>query len=77
MMKFGGGSVMFWGCFSWFGVGPLVHVEGTLKAKDYVGLLERHYIPWARDLVSKEDSYPSLIFQQDNATVHTAKYTKK
>ncbi|CAG8847841.1 29681_t:CDS:2, partial [Gigaspora margarita] len=26
-MKYGGGSVMFWSCFSWWGVGPLVEVK--------------------------------------------------
>ena len=31
--KFGGGSVMIWGCVSYYGVGRLVKVENTLKTK--------------------------------------------
>ena len=74
-LKFGGGSVMFWGCFSWLGIGPLIRVENTLNTKDYIRLLEEHYLPWARDLIAETNT--SLIFQQDNAPIHTAKYTKR
>ena len=34
-IKFGGGSVMIWSCFSWYGKGPLVVVDGTLTAEKY------------------------------------------
>ena len=76
-MKFGGGKVMFWGCFSWSGMGPLVRIDGNMDAKDYIELLEEHYLPWARTLIAEDDGYPSLIFQQDNASVHTAKRTRQ
>ena len=53
-----------------------MRVEGTLDAKGYVKLLAKHYIPWARNLVADDDSDYDLIFQQDNASAHTANYTK-
>ena len=48
-MKFGGGSVMFWGCISWWGVGPLVPIGGTMDSTVYVDTLAKHFVPWARD----------------------------
>ena len=67
-VKFGGGSVMFWGCFSWDGVGPLVLVEQTMNSEAYVNVLATHFIPWARN-------GSGTVFQQDGATCHTALYT--
>ena len=40
-VKFGGGSVMVWGCVTSDGVGPLTTVDGRMKAKDYIDLLEQ------------------------------------
>ena len=67
-VKFGGGSIMFWGCFGWRGVGPLVAVEGNMNSDTYVDVLANYLVPWIRD-------HPSIIFQQDGAPCHTASYT--
>ena len=59
---------MFWGCFGWHGVGPLIVVEGNMDSDEYVNILANHFIPWV-------DNYPNSIFQQDGASCHTSTYT--
>jgi hypothetical protein len=34
-VKFGGGGLMVWDCFSWFGLGPLFPVKGNLNSTTY------------------------------------------
>lgn len=74
--KFGGGKVMFWGCFTYWGVGPLVRVDGTMNASDYLNLLATHFMPWEMELQAQHYGDAMLFFQQDNASVHTAKKVK-
>ena len=70
-VKFGGGSVMVWGCFSWWGVGPLVVVKGTLDQDGYVDLMSEHLVPYLKQ-VDKQSH--GVVFQEDNASCHTSKY---
>jgi len=70
-VKHGGGSVMVWGCFSWWGVGPLTVVEGTLKQDGYVNIMSEHLVPHLREVNEK---CPVMIFQDDNAPCHAAGY---
>ena len=67
-VKFGGGSVMFWGRFSWNGIGPLVLVDGNMDSEAYINVLANNFIPWVRD-------YPDSVFQQDGAPCHTSSYS--
>ena len=39
MKKFGGGSVMVWACFSYYGVGQLTFIDGIMDAQGYVSIL--------------------------------------
>ena len=71
-LKHGSGGLMVWGCMSESGVGELVLVKGRLCASDYISLLKRALPASVRSLGLQNE----YIFQQDNASCHTAKLTK-
>ena len=62
----GGFSVMFWGCFSKVGLGPLVALEGNMTGEKYIKLLQDTLIP------ELQAAGRPMIFMQDNAPCHTA-----
>ena len=49
-VKFGGGSVMVWGCISCDGVGPLAKIDGGMKGKDYIDLLSANLFPYMQSM---------------------------
>ena len=49
-VKFGGGSIMFWGCFSSAGPGQLEIIEGRINSEMYWGILERCLVKSAEKL---------------------------
>jgi transposase len=73
-VKHGGGSLMVWGCMSFYGVGNLVRIDGGLNAELYCNILQE-------DLASSVEFYggklENFIFQQDNDPKHTSKLVKK
>ncbi len=68
LYKYGGKGVMFWGCMTWEGLGPLVQVEGTLTGDSYGSLLMQ-YMPEVLQLMTVRSPY--LI--EDQSRVHTTK----
>ncbi|GFU23730.1 transposable element Tcb1 transposase [Trichonephila clavipes] len=64
---------MVWGCMSSHGVGRLHIVSGTVKAMDYIEILQNKLLPTARDLLGNQ----SWIFQDDNAPCHRLKVVQK
>ena len=40
---------MFWGCFTWNGVGSLIPVEETMNSEVYVNILSNHLVSWVND----------------------------
>jgi transposase len=69
-VKFGGGSLMVWGCMGWNGVGILAEVEGRMNAGQYVSILEDNLLPTMENSGIPEEN---IIFQQDNDPKHTSK----
>ncbi|KAL0162929.1 hypothetical protein M9458_042325, partial [Cirrhinus mrigala] len=60
-VKYGGGSIMLWGCFSSAGTGKLVRVDGKMDGAKYRAILEENLL--------------EFTFQQDNDPKHKARAT--
>ena len=43
---------MVWGCITSDGVGPLTTVDGRMKAKDYIDLLEQTLVSFMTTMLS-------------------------
>jgi len=71
-LKFGGGSVMVWGCFSSKGFGKLVRIDGIMDKYSYVNILKNNLFTSVSSL-----GHTNFLFQQDNDPKHTSKYTKE
>ena len=41
----GGNAVMFWGCFSKYGTGPLASIKGNMDRNEYIEVLRDYAIP--------------------------------
>lgn len=68
--RYGGGSVMIWGAFSWSGLSQMVVVQGTLNSQQYVDqILHPVLLPFFHD------NAQHLLFQQDNARPHIAAHS--
>lgn len=72
-LKFGGGSLMVWGCMLWDGVGYACKIDGKMDADLYVSILDD-------DLQASLEFYDKttadIIFQQDNDPKHTSRKAK-
>lgn len=68
----GGGSLMVWAAFSSNGKTKIVFLSGRQTSSDYINVLTNNLLLFAEELGG-----PNWIFQQDNASIHTSKMTKK
>ncbi|VVC33255.1 Hypothetical protein CINCED_3A007839 [Cinara cedri] len=71
-VKYGGGSVMVWGCMSAQGVGNLHIIDGIMNQYIYLNILKTNLAASAEKMGIKD----YFIFTQDNDTKHTAKKVK-
>jgi len=60
-------TIMVWGAISPAGVGPLVRMEGNVDADEYLNAFRYRLWRWYPGLYNQ-----SMIFQDDNASSHTA-----
>jgi len=73
-VKFGGGGVMVWSCFTTNGVGNLVNIEGIMNADLYCQILDGGFVTTLSRYNLDKDH---IFFQQDNDPKHTSKKAKK
>lgn len=66
----GGGSLMIWGAFSFYGKASLRIITTTMDQYVYQEVLSDHLLPFLDDipLLAARDA----VFMQDNARIHTA-----
>ena len=69
-VKFGGGSVMMWGCMMWEGVGYACKIDGRMNAELYTQILEEDF---SASITYYGKSSEDIIFQQDNDPKHTSR----
>ena len=71
--KFGGGSVMVWGCMTWDGVGMACKIDGRMDGELYCQILDDEL----QGTLSYYHKTPAnVLFQQDNDPKHTSKKAK-
>jgi transposase len=73
-LKFGGGSLMMWGCMAWEGVGNACKIDGKMDADLYVQILDEDLQESLQDF---NKSPQDAIFQQDNDPKHKSKKATK
>ncbi|KKO75212.1 transposase [Vairimorpha ceranae] len=63
---------MVWTCFSYYGVGKLLFIEGKMNSIKYISILTDNL-----DAFAEMMGLPECFFQQDNNLKHTANITKQ
>lgn len=67
-------KVMFWGCFSAAGLGPIYPCVQTVNTAVYISILEHQLVPVTQTWFANSNEW---TFVQDNAPCHVSKATKQ
>jgi hypothetical protein len=73
-VKFGGGSLMMWGCITAQGVGHACRINNGLDAQLYTRILDEDFLG---SLAYYGLEVGKIIFQQDNDSKHTSRVAQK
>ena len=73
-VKHSGGSLMIWGCMSYYGIGKANHIQQMMNADVYCNILNTSF---RNSLKIWGFSKNNITFQQDNDPKHTSKKAKK
>ena len=73
-VKFGGGSLMMWGCMTALGVGYACRIDGRMDAELYKNILGDEFL---QSLEYYGMDVNKIIFQQDNDPKHTSHTAQK
>lgn len=68
--NFGGGSVMVWGAFSARGTAQICFMSPRTNSEMYITMLDDVLVDYLEEVMDED-----VIFQQDNASIHTARNT--
>jgi transposase len=71
-VKHGGGSVMVYGAFSAYGVGPLLKIDGIMDGLMFKDILEKHAVPYGKNKLPR-----GWVMQMDNDPKHRSKVVSK
>jgi hypothetical protein len=69
--QLGGGSIVFRGGICWEGKAELVVLEGRQDSENYIYTIGEYMLPFAHLKYGT-----SIVFQQDNAPIHSSRMTK-
>jgi hypothetical protein len=72
-VNFGGGGIIVWPSFSWFGLGSLVPVKGNVNATTYSDILDYSVLP----TLWHQFGEGLFLFKHDNALMHKARPIQK
>jgi transposase len=72
-VKFGGGSIMMWGCMTAKGVGFACRIDGNMDAEVYVNILDEYLLQTIKYYKLDRNH---IIFQQDNDPKHTSRIAR-
>ena len=74
-VKHGGGKIQVWGCFSYYGSGPMYWVKDIMTGAKYREILKRHMVPYLKDVEGKLLGVKA-VFQHDNDPKHRSNVVK-